>query len=495
VKVCIAGVGRSATTTLYVLVRHMMLASGLPLKSYYEPFLWGERTWHREYADLGPSFATIESFSVEGMAAHKRLPMFVADASKLRDDAFLTQLLRPGDDVHVLAKFIRASGRLPLLQTICPEARFIFVIRDPLSVVNSLASSFSAFGEGYHPSDYGRFLKEVREKFDDGAAQIARFERFGIVGAQALYWYFNNRHAIDFIRAQPSPRPFRVVTAASITAHSTQLCRGLVEDFGLPWLDRLPDIAARRAGRVTESICLEPALIDAMAPLLDYYAAVAAEFVPHDRFEREALIAKFKGAELQPPSISFENFTANRLRQTGLKVQDEFARASAALAEEREERERMAERLAERTSQFEQRSRNLEGELAKTRQQLAGVQAESQQQKERFDRRQAQIEQRTRAVEAALAQERQESARVAKQAAQASAEIAGVRDERERLAERNAAQAAELEQVRAEAREITRPKWLLWLLRRVLPADSLLLKSAVQEKDAPLEKGYKSSLP
>ena len=178
-QILISGVGRSGTTFAYdVLLRAAKAENSKPL-GRYEPFLWGEPTWDRAPSEIGGLFGSTSSMSSIGLANHLTAPLFLRDAGGL-DTQFLDSVFPQGQDV--IAKFIRASGRLAAFLRSRPNLKVVHIVRNPLDVVNSGLNYFSFFGAEFHPSDLPRFNRETAGEFPE----IADFEGPQSVAQQAL---------------------------------------------------------------------------------------------------------------------------------------------------------------------------------------------------------------------------------------------------------------------------------------------------------------------
>lgn len=164
-RVLILGSGRSGTKLVYRLVSTLIQAdpqSGWRL--IYEPLLWDERTWDTvDFAQVpGLYWSDPNAYRTEGLALHLALPLIVQERTDWSgvDVSYLRRIIEPKKQI---TKFIRANGRYHFLRLIQTWDRVIFVIRNPISVINSIKGKhWSLLGQPYHQSDWSRLVQEVR---------------------------------------------------------------------------------------------------------------------------------------------------------------------------------------------------------------------------------------------------------------------------------------------------------------------------------------------
>jgi hypothetical protein len=220
VTINILGVGRSGTSALYTLVQSMMKDQlDGEIESLYEPFLRDQSLCGGDINDLAVrgNFKYIDSLSLEGMYYHSTLPMLIKKAKPYKDNPFLHKLYdtkkqksplsflskKQKTKKHRLIKYIRANGRYHLLNTIDPDAKTIFIIRNPLDVGNSVKKLFSFYGGEFHKDDQRRFIDEVNQIFGTNHKKET-FENY--LDEQLFYWYYMNRFALEsFSTAQKKP--------------------------------------------------------------------------------------------------------------------------------------------------------------------------------------------------------------------------------------------------------------------------------------------------
>ncbi|MCP4213180.1 MAG: sulfotransferase, partial [bacterium] len=161
-KVCILGVGRSGTTALYSLLQGVLAeeSGGIGnVDCVYEPFLWDRQVFNDFYANVTGKFKYIDSLSVEGLYHHLKLPLFIRETRPYMDNEYLRSIFAPhgiespshgegtpshgegtpshgegtpshGEERPLLAKLIRGCGRFLLLNELCPQCKFIYIIRN-----------------------------------------------------------------------------------------------------------------------------------------------------------------------------------------------------------------------------------------------------------------------------------------------------------------------------------------------------------------------------
>lgn len=196
-KVVILGVGRSGTTAIYNLLQKIMEnAENRPTEFIYEPFLWERQVFNMRVKDISDQFTFMESLSSAGIYHNQRLPLFVdKESSAQTENDYLKSLFKQEkEDENLLIKFIRGNGRYRLMKRYGSDCRFIFVIRNPIDVINSVVTMFSFFGEDFHKSDFPRFIEEINLLYGCKLNKEQIKER---VERDTLYWYYMNRFALE----------------------------------------------------------------------------------------------------------------------------------------------------------------------------------------------------------------------------------------------------------------------------------------------------------
>lgn len=183
----IIGVGRSGTKIFQVITSYMMADQRGSMSLFYEPLLW------KNY--------TLQEKALRGIMVHKSLPLLLTTPYRITgaQRKFFAGLGNlPG--ITTVTKFIRMTGRIPLLRELYPDCRLIFIYRDPVSVINSLMNvKFSLLGPPHYESDI-RTLKDEALKLGLISGDWLRmFEAFSW-GDEALHWYLMNKKAVEDLR-------------------------------------------------------------------------------------------------------------------------------------------------------------------------------------------------------------------------------------------------------------------------------------------------------
>jgi hypothetical protein len=217
----IFGVGRSGTTALFAALQQIMAdqLSG-SIKCYYEPFLRDPDVLHGEHAGYSKKFRLVDSLSAEGIYNHTKLPLFITDPKPYLNNTFLKEIYGlekysgvqqsssfPDNEQntpiqHRLIKYIRASGRHKLIDSLGVESKSIFIIRNPLDVANSIKDLFSYYGGEFHKDDEQRFIQEVNEKYQKNFSSES-FKNH--VDSQLFYWFYMNKFAMESFSGSDNP--------------------------------------------------------------------------------------------------------------------------------------------------------------------------------------------------------------------------------------------------------------------------------------------------
>lgn len=197
-KVAVLGVGRSGTKAIYTILQEMMLVLNPSGSEFvYEPFLWDRQTFDGRFNEVKDRFSTMNSLSIEGIASHLSLPLFIREPMAFHEHPYVNGLLQQKHQGrNLLLKFIRANGRIRLLKRICPELKIVFVIRNPLDTIHSILQRFSYYGGEFHKDDYPRFLVELNEVYRD----FVPCNVLSDAQREVLFWYSMNRFALETLR-------------------------------------------------------------------------------------------------------------------------------------------------------------------------------------------------------------------------------------------------------------------------------------------------------
>ena len=283
----ILGVGKSGTSILYVLLQKMMeeqLAG--QVSSYYEPLLRDTEFIGQRYSEFKGKHAFNASISHEGIACHLRLPMLVSDSTPYLDDPYLNTIYprmrkkswnrwfgqRKNQDKHILAKYIRACGRYPLLSKLCPSAKTVFIVRNPASVLNSVRNRFSFYGGEFHRDDRPRFLDQVNRHF---SLDIHTEDFKNEAHSQLHYWYYTNKYALETFSA--SGQEVHILCYEDFFAKPANRLPALCEFLGLEYRDSYLDLLQKPVGGVTNSFRFHEDESALAAKYLDKYESLLAD--------------------------------------------------------------------------------------------------------------------------------------------------------------------------------------------------------------------------
>ena len=199
------GVGRSGTTAIYSLLQEI-LENNYPadIDYVYEPFLWDRATFNKPYSEAPSKFRYVPSVSVEGMYHHRQIPLLLNEQSNIPPASrqWLKDVLTADyGKKHYLGKMIRANGRVSLIREVSPQTKIIFLIRNPVDVINSASQSFSFYGPEFHTSDFPRFKENVVSCFQEDVN--AKFEGSLKVEMEYAYWLYSNRSFLSFAERHP----------------------------------------------------------------------------------------------------------------------------------------------------------------------------------------------------------------------------------------------------------------------------------------------------
>lgn len=309
--VFVVGVGRSGTTLVYRTLQQIF--SGLHGEDYastYEPLIWNHELFDRPYEDCAPLFGKTASLSAEGIYLHQKIPLFIEQPEPIETYLWspvirhISALHGPGKP-H-LAKFIRMSGRLPLLRKLNARAKIVIVVRNPLDLVNSVKFKFSYFGDDFYSSDFARFCREREGKL------LLDPENNSWAQRQAEYAYQMSCASLAFAA---SDKQTLVIDYDQLNAGEFSLAAKLCKFLGLETTEDAVVRSRQKRGPTTQSVQLQPSEFEQIKPYLSAYTRIDPDVViSNERLQRQIAMkyaAPFSGVALDE---SLEGLTTNRLR-------------------------------------------------------------------------------------------------------------------------------------------------------------------------------------
>lgn len=305
----ILGVGRSGTSALYSIIQQMMedQLDG-ELESIYEPFLRDQTLCGGDVNKLSvrANFKYIDSLSLEGMYNHSILPMFIDNPKQHKENTFLNKLYgihkekntlsflpkKTKKPKHQLIKYIRANGRYCLLNAIEPDARSIFIIRNPFDVGNSIKRMFSFYGGEFHKDDQQRFIDEVNNIYGTNYGKET-FENY--LDEQLFYWYYMNRFALEsFETSKKKPLVICYEMYVSDRKHILEnICDHLAFNFDEKYISTAASVVGPKTKQKTLSTS-EYKVADKY--LTKYFHLLDTHHIPYD-FSKEDVVKPYVAKE------------------------------------------------------------------------------------------------------------------------------------------------------------------------------------------------------
>ena len=293
-QVAIFGIGRSGTTSLYKLIQDWMTSVfGTDVDFVYEPFLWDRETFNKPYNDIhGNDWGELSSVSYAGVYHHLDIPLFIDEPSTIDDShlRFIESLVTPSHGrSNVLMKAIRANGRYQLFSSTAPAMKSLFIIRNPIDVVNSAAGIFSFFGDDYHKSDEGRFFEQLATLYP---ADYQMLKPRSQVEKEACYWYFMNRY---FLEQNHDSRAVYMICHEDFVVNRERVVHGIADHLGIAASDKVVSNSTKKVGPSVRKVNLSEHDFAALMPYMDHYTALLEQYFPQVSYDPQQTLAKYSG--------------------------------------------------------------------------------------------------------------------------------------------------------------------------------------------------------
>lgn len=183
-KINIFGVGRSGTKAIQLYFSYLIAKKFGNVWINYEPYFWKDRL--------------LSNRCYEGIYHHINSPLFITSKYEVRKlhKLYLKRLVN--NKKHVISKFIRACGRVKLINKVLKPDYTIIIIRDLYEVLDSiLVKNWDLLGNNlnysfYVRNDWDKLKKEVRNKkiINDFVHIQNRIKNK--MDMNAFYWYVMN---------------------------------------------------------------------------------------------------------------------------------------------------------------------------------------------------------------------------------------------------------------------------------------------------------------
>jgi Sulfotransferase family len=303
-KVCILGIGRSGTTALYSLMQNIMESKfGEEIEYIYEPFLWNKEVFNGRLEPLRNKFRYMDSLSIEGMLHHQKLPMLIDGPVPYADNDYLNRLLSPDrPQKNLLIKLIRANGRYLLINRICPDCKNIFVMRNPIDVVNSVITKFSFYGGEFHKDDFPRFIREVNSYYQKGYSPEDFKHQ---VEKELFYWEYMNRFALNSF--EKSERRPLIICHEEYIKKSDAFVDKICRFIGIEMDEHYIALSKKKIGRITKTFQISENELSMFMPYLIMYMDLLDKHQIEYDFQINDILSKYDIVNDQPDSLKSNN--------------------------------------------------------------------------------------------------------------------------------------------------------------------------------------------
>lgn len=309
-EIAIFGVGRSGTTTLYNTLQKLLWDEyGGSGDFYYEPFLWRTDIFNKLMTDISMEFTRMDSVSYEGIYANKCLPMLVSSPQQVSESIpdkvceYLQELVNSKKDKdYTLVKFIRANGRAGLFHALNEQLKSVFVIRNPIDVINSSIGMFSFYGDDFHESDWDRFIQESRNVVGDKLFQS--LPKDTKVEREAFYWYINN---LFFLNNTPSDKVYSIVYEDYVGKQESYL-QEICDFLSIKFNPALHGASIKPVGEITQTINLSTEDLDSLLVYYGLYLDLVGQYFPNIKIDTQRVFLKYRSDNLRVQEFK-ERFT------------------------------------------------------------------------------------------------------------------------------------------------------------------------------------------
>jgi len=299
-KSIVAAVGRSGTTIIHKLLLDIYAdCYGNDFECLYEPFVWDSSHIGHYPRDTAREarFGSQDALSQEGLFHHTTLPLFAGENED--GPPGLPAYLKAGTARPLLAKFIRANGRLGYLDRLYPDGRFIITLRNPFDVVNSVITKFSFFGAEFHKNDYPRFKQDVLRLY---GVDLPAERELPAAYKAALWCHFMNLAAVRHAIGKPN---YKIIVYEDFHANREAYTRLICEHIGAAYKPAYDTATAANVGKVTKgALALSDVEVEAITPLFEQYMAMITEIPKLSAVDKDRILQKYRAAK--PPTSRHE---------------------------------------------------------------------------------------------------------------------------------------------------------------------------------------------
>jgi len=180
-RVNIFGVGRSGTKAVQLWLAYLLAKKHGEVWVNYEPLRYQSKS-------LGPNHW--------GWRIHRSLPM-LADDNEVNRNSFRSFGNALVSHPVVVSKFIRATGRINLINSVTQPDLSILVVRDLYQVLQSVGRlTWNLFDS---EKDWLRLHSQGIDDYPSYKKNFGRISQYDKHLTNATYWFLMNKHALDHL--------------------------------------------------------------------------------------------------------------------------------------------------------------------------------------------------------------------------------------------------------------------------------------------------------
>ena len=200
---------------------------------------------------------------------------------------------------QAIVKELRLAGKIPLLLSAFPDARFVVIVRHPCATVHSILRWFTKGRLSELRRTMGTYLERIEAQSVGRmyAGEIDACRKGTLAHLVGLYW----RISYETIASNLNSRKFATIVAyEELAARPPEVTRRIFQETGIPWASSVDDYLEYSTSNAVKN----PGVITTVRESRAHYKAWQAEISDETR---EAVLEVTNGSALMPMFAPFYN--------------------------------------------------------------------------------------------------------------------------------------------------------------------------------------------